>query len=716
MDEREVEGADIVNSRTVKIDLRTFEIKPIHAQWLMKTHGTMSERPDLVQNDGVALETKTIDELSQRTQRFQIKSMGYTYMVMYIVGENLTTADELSHTPVKIPEPNDMAKEANAIFFIHRLLMGFHCLRRREELKTAQQCDPNCSTVVQYCRDDCPKNNSWEEVWVFLGILLLSCILALENGIDKGTKICTRGHAGLKIVAEKGDYGFIVSTGYPGNYSFGLYHGQSCNVQIKACSTCRLKLTFMKLGFPKCHSKEAAVLTPRFKNLCIPGCDHINTYEVDEPYSGATRRKYLMENEGQKYTSISANLMIVHCMSNGTRKNGKKFRVRYEVIDKSETKEGTVRSNDNMGHVTSPNFPNGYALNAETFSYTLQNLDPYGHVRLVFDDWDIAPESGVHVYDGLTVDSPVIELDRQVRPVLVSKSSTVIIVFSTGLKPGSCCKYKGFKVTYQFVSDDDWQEKPETACSTLYPIMIGGTIRFRGKSLSYPQFSDCVWILKRYSDDYPDGVVLKLKEVEFGKGWLQYGDNSLQVHRGLTSVSPLLVKYTATNITEGPHWFTTEEGFYIRLRGTFFRGDMVTMVFTAVNNVTDDGCMIPTDYLCHNLWCIDNKLRCDGVDHCGDNSDEGPALACTVSGMWSFNSDWSHRSTLAPCHGGYICQRDSSCVPRSNVCDGIVQCPDASDEINCDYGINRGLQIQHCTNMIFWLWIGALLGRYTCTR
>lgn len=52
---------------------------------------------------------------------------------------------------------------------------------------------------------------------------------------------------------------------------------------------------------------------------------------------------------------------------------------------------------DSMGFVTSPNFPNGYALNGETFAYMIQNLDPYGHVRLTFDDWDIAPETKVKV-------------------------------------------------------------------------------------------------------------------------------------------------------------------------------------------------------------------------------------------------------------------------------------------------------------------------------
>ena len=52
---------------------------------------------------------------------------------------------------------------------------------------------------------------------------------------------------------------------------------------------------------------------------------------------------------------------------------------------------------ESTGSIMSPNFPHGYALNGETFTYMIQNLDPYGHVQLVFDDWDLAEESYIQV-------------------------------------------------------------------------------------------------------------------------------------------------------------------------------------------------------------------------------------------------------------------------------------------------------------------------------
>ena len=49
--------------------------------------------------------------------------------------------------------------------------------------------------------------------------------------------------------------------------------------------------------------------------------------------------------------------------------------------------------------------------------------------------------------------------------------------------------------------------------------------------------------------------------------------------------------------------------------------------------VTD--CYSTREFVCLNHRCIDSKLRCDGFNHCGDNSDEqtackGNYVACTV--------------------------------------------------------------------------------------
>jgi len=36
--------------------------------------------------------------------------------------------------------------------------------------------------------------------------------------------------------------------------------------------------------------------------------------------------------------------------------------------------------------------------------------------------------------------------------------------------------------------------------------------------------------------------------------------------------------------------------------------------------------------------------------------------------------------------GGSMCQADDRCLSNSSVCDGVIDCSDASDELNC-YGL-----------------------------
>lgn len=49
------------------------------------------------------------------------------------------------------------------------------------------------------------------------------------------------------------------------------------------------------------------------------------------------------------------------------------------------------------GEISSPNFPDRYALNDETFTYIITNLDPYGKIRIIFDDWELASVSTLQV-------------------------------------------------------------------------------------------------------------------------------------------------------------------------------------------------------------------------------------------------------------------------------------------------------------------------------
>ncbi|XP_076109729.1 uncharacterized protein LOC143078700 isoform X2 [Mytilus galloprovincialis] len=526
-------------------------------------------------------------------------------------------------------------------------------------------------------------------------VVILTTTRCLETGYDRGEADCVENRQSIKSHMEKGDYGYITSASFPDNYT--AEDGHSCSVVIKSCSTCYIKITLENVTFPRCifkHSKQ--------RQVCIAGCDHLQIHEVDPPYISVTRRNYFGSDEGQIYISLSSNVQIRHCMSNKTSDHGKRFRVIYEIMEKLETKQGMVTSpfptKEPSGYITSPNFPDGYALNGETFTYTLQNLDPYGHIRLVFDDWEIARESEIQMYDGLYAPKPAGVYRRNSRPVIVSHSSTIIVVFVTGKSNHRCCQPIGFKASYFFVSEKFWADKPNNNCSVKLDKKSGGVLELNQVMEIKPAIYDCIWIIKRPQGRTSDGILLRLVEIVMGQGWIKYGNNSLEIRNGATSLGKLIVSFTSSNISYGM-WLSSTDTVYIRLRGALEPEDQLKFIYSVVDNATDAGCPKPSDYLCGNLWCIDKNLMCDSVDHCGDKTDETPHLLCSMSDLWNRwtikkddkGGDVSNPSKavlINPCLDGFECQNYDQCIPRSNVCDGYMDCEDKSDEIYCEYYLN----------------------------
>lgn len=71
----------------------------------------------------------------------------------------------------------------------------------------------------------------------------------------------------------------------------------------------------------------------------------------------------------------------------------------------------------------------------------------------------------------------------------------------------------------------------------------------------------------------------------------------------------------------------------------------------------------PSDFFhCENNRCIANTRVCDGLNSCGDYSDE---ILCNCS------------------DDQFRCSLGGPCVNKSYLCDNDPDCPDASDEINC---------------------------------
>jgi low density lipoprotein-related protein 2 len=75
-------------------------------------------------------------------------------------------------------------------------------------------------------------------------------------------------------------------------------------------------------------------------------------------------------------------------------------------------------------------------------------------------------------------------------------------------------------------------------------------------------------------------------------------------------------------------------------------------------------------FQCDNHRCVPRYQLCDGVDNCGDGSDENNMTLCA--------------SRVKPCnlYAEYECA-NKKCIDRAQVCDFADDCGDSSDELGC---------------------------------
>lgn len=85
-----------------------------------------------------------------------------------------------------------------------------------------------------------------------------------------------------------------------------------------------------------------------------------------------------------------------------------------------------------------------------------------------------------------------------------------------------------------------------------------------------------------------------------------------------------------------------------------------------------------SSFTCSSGRCIPYDLTCDGIDQCGDNSDEAP----TYCGQ-------------RKCRPGYFTCTNKRCIPLNETCNHINDCGDGSDEENCSCSDKTHFQCTH---------------------
>ncbi|XP_068220401.1 very low-density lipoprotein receptor-like [Palaemon carinicauda] len=94
-------------------------------------------------------------------------------------------------------------------------------------------------------------------------------------------------------------------------------------------------------------------------------------------------------------------------------------------------------------------------------------------------------------------------------------------------------------------------------------------------------------------------------------------------------------------------------------------------LFEKSTPVTGSGCR-PNEFACETGQCLSMEKRCDGIDDCIDTSDE---IECPTTTVLT--------STLVSCYANeFECDLDR-CLPENKRCDGHEDCSDKSDEAGC---------------------------------
>ncbi|XP_033755595.1 uncharacterized protein LOC117338372 [Pecten maximus] len=457
---------------------------------------------------------------------------------------------------------------------------------------------------------------------IVLGFTLLH--LAMVNTLDsmEVKDMCSNSYMSIKEVGP----GAVLEVG-----ANKIPAQNPCVMRVDTCAHCKIEVEPYGKDFNLLGCDRNYDITGK---ACPVGCQYL--YIFDQFYKNQTMAFYRDSSTTSwnlHFVSESSVVFIGFC--HGNLLLNRSIQLRFTLQAKEEHYKGSSGMSTS-GEIISPFFPDLYSLNSESYTYIIESSNQNDYVYLIFTDWDLSPTSGVFVEWG---NSEALYRYIDDRPVIMASSHKVKIVFDTGYEyqHGVLRSNMGFRVKYRYINaNTEYTPVPSTNCGE-YSFSGGGKLMLDTSSTINYKYYDCVWVV-RTAPEYTDSL---LNIIKFSIGSSNFNsDDYMEIYGGLSSKGKFLTRIRrGDSITK---WqYKHPEGFYIHLFGKFGRLDKVQLSFVSLN--MEQLCSGTNNlWRCNNGYCISSTYKCDGIDHCGDNSDE--QYGCSGSG-----SPWqkSSQQTLA---------------------------------------------------------------------